>query len=45
MITFILEHPQEIEAYLRDQECAYAEFEKRHPLPPAMIEPFEQARR
>jgi uncharacterized protein (DUF433 family) len=44
VITFILEHPQEIEAYLSDQEHAYSEFEKRHPLPPEMIEPFEQAR-
>ena len=44
-ITFILEHPAEIEAYLADQDRRYEEIQKRYPLPPAMIERFERARR
>lgn len=43
-IAFILEHPQEIEAYLREVERAYAEFKATHPLAPEMLEPFERAR-
>ncbi len=42
-ITFILEHPREIGAYLDDQERAYEEFKASHPLSPEMLEPFERA--
>lgn len=44
-ITFILEHPQEIEAYLEDQDRRYEEFKTQHPLTPDMIERFERAKR
>ena len=44
VIKFILEHPQEIEAYLEDQERIYAEFVASHPLPPEMLAPFERMR-
>ena len=44
-ITFILEHPAEIEAYLEDQDRRYEEFKAKNPLPPNMIERFEQARK
>jgi uncharacterized protein (DUF433 family) len=44
-ITFILEHPKEIEAYLGDQDRRYEEFKTQHPLPPDMMERFEQAKR
>jgi uncharacterized protein (DUF433 family) len=43
-ITFILEHPKEIEAYLEDQERIFEEFKARHPMPADMIERFERAR-
>src|SRR5271157_3543779 len=43
-ITFILEHPKEIEVYLVDQDRRYDEFKAQHPLPPDMIERFERAK-
>ena len=42
-ITFILEHPKEMEAYLRDQERLFEEFKAKHPLPPELLEAFEGA--
>ena len=44
VITFILEHPQEIEEYLRDEERVYSDFKAGHPLPSEMLEPFERVR-
>jgi len=44
-ITFILEHPKEIEAYLEDQDRRYEEFKASHPLPADMIERFERGKR
>ena len=43
-ITFILEHPKEIEAYLEDQDRRYEEFKTQHPLTPEMLERFERAK-
>ena len=43
-ITFILEHPKEIEAYLEDQDGRYDEFKAQHPLTPDMIDRFEQVK-
>ena len=43
-ITFILEHPKEIEAYLEDQNGRYDEFKAQHPLTPDMIDRFEQVK-
>ena len=43
-ITFILEHPKEVEAYLSDQDRLYEEFKARNPLTPEMIERFERAK-
>ena len=43
-ITFILEHPKEIEAYLEDQDRRYEEIKTRYPLTPGMIERFERAK-
>ncbi|HYW45500.1 MAG TPA: hypothetical protein VE959_21740 [Bryobacteraceae bacterium] len=43
-ITFILEHPKEIEAYLAEQDRRYEEIKTRHPLTPDMIERFERAK-
>jgi hypothetical protein len=44
VLTFILEHPQDIEAYLQEQDRSYEEFQTSHPLPPEMLKPFERAR-
>ena len=44
-ITFILEHPEEIEAYLEDQERIFEEFKAQHPMPADMIERFERAKK
>jgi uncharacterized protein (DUF433 family) len=41
-ITFILEHPAEVDAYLKDQERAFEEIKTRHPMAPEMIERFER---
>ena len=43
-ITFILEHPKEIEAYLEDQDRRYEEIKAQYPLTPDMIEGFERAK-
>jgi uncharacterized protein (DUF433 family) len=45
VITFILEHPDEIAAYLKDQERTFEEIKARYPMPPEMIERFEQVQR
>jgi uncharacterized protein (DUF433 family) len=37
-ITFILEHPQEIESYLQEQEALWDQFRKDHPIPDEMLE-------
>jgi uncharacterized protein (DUF433 family) len=44
-ITFTLEHPQEIEAYLADQDRIFEEFKTQHPMPADMIERFERAKK
>ena len=41
-ITFILEHPKEIDAYLEGQDSRYEEFKSQHPLTPDMIDRFER---
>lgn len=43
-IAYILEHTQEIEAYLNDQDRRYGEIKTRYPLTPEMIERFERAK-
>ncbi len=44
-ITFILEHPNEIDTYLKEQGGRWEEFQARNPLPPEMTRRFERARR
>ncbi len=44
VLTFILEHPQDVEAYLQEQVRSYENFQALHPLTPEMLEPFERAR-
>ena len=43
-ITFILEHPKEVEAYLKDQDQIFEEFKAQHPMPADMVERFERAK-
>ena len=40
-ITFILEHPEEVEAYLEAQDSRYEQFKAQNPLTAGMIERFE----
>ena len=44
VLTFILEHPHDIEAYLQEQVRSFEEFQTLHPLPPEMLEPYERTR-
>jgi len=44
-ITFILEHPKEIDSYLKEQDAKWEEFKARNPLAPGMAERVERARR
>ena len=43
-ITFILEHPKEIEEYLRDQDRRYEDLKIRYPLTDSMLERFGRGR-
>jgi uncharacterized protein (DUF433 family) len=44
-IAFILEHPEEIAAYLREQDLRWNEFREQHPIPEDMLEPFRAAQK
>src|SRR5260221_3879902 len=44
-ITFILEHPAEVEAYLRDQDRILEEIKAQYPMPQEMIDRFEWAKK
>ena len=44
-ITFILEHPQEIDSYLKAQGEKWEAFKASNPLSPDMIDRFERAKR
>ena len=44
-IAFVLEHPAEVEAYLKDQERIFEEFKAQHPMPADMIERFERVKK
>ena len=41
-IAFILEHPDAVHAYLEDQDRAWEEFKRTHPLPPGTEERFQR---
>jgi hypothetical protein len=43
-ITLILEHPVEVEAYLKDQARILEEYKAQHPMPVDMIERFERGK-
>ncbi len=45
VITFILEHPAEVEAYLKDQDRLLEEIKAQYPMPQDRIDRFERARK
>ncbi len=44
-ITFILEYPNEVEAYLKDQERIFDELKAQYPMPQVMVDRFERAKK
>lgn len=44
-ITFILEHPAEVDAYLKDQDRIFEEVKAQYPMPAEMVERFERLKR
>jgi uncharacterized protein (DUF433 family) len=42
-ITFILEHPAEVDAYLKDQDRIFEEIQSQHPMPAELVERFGRA--
>jgi hypothetical protein len=50
VIAFILEHPEAIDSYMREQDTRWDKFREEHPLPDQMLDNFrrneeERARR
>jgi uncharacterized protein (DUF433 family) len=43
-IAFILDHPEAIEAYLKDQDELWKKFREEHPIPDDMLERFRRTR-
>lgn len=44
-ITFILEHPNEVETYLKDQDRIFEELKAQYPMPQDMVDRFERAKK
>jgi uncharacterized protein (DUF433 family) len=44
-ITFILEHPDEVGAYLKDQDRIFERLKAHYPMPQDMVDRFERARK
>ena len=44
-ITFLLEHPAEVEAYLKNQHQRYEQVKQQYPLPSELLERFERGRK
>ena len=45
VITFVLEHPVEVEAYLKDQGHIFEQIKAQYPMPQDMIDRFERAKK
>lgn len=43
-ITFILEHPTEVDAYLKDQDRIFEKLKAQYPMPQEMIDRFERGK-
>ncbi len=44
VLAFIQDHPDAIETYLQDQEIAWEQFRKEHPIPEDMLRRLQRAR-
>jgi uncharacterized protein (DUF433 family) len=44
VITFILENPDAVAAYLKDQERLWDEVKQKHPIPVELLERLQRAR-
>ena len=44
VITFILEHPEEVEQYLQEQQRLWQELRDNYPIPPEMTERIRKAK-
>ena len=44
-ITFILEHPNEVDGYLKDQDRILENLKAQYPMPQDMIDRFERAKK
>ncbi|HEY7391725.1 MAG TPA: hypothetical protein VH640_24630 [Bryobacteraceae bacterium] len=44
-IAFILEHPDEIEAYLKDQDRIFEELKSHYPMPQGMVDRFNEGKK
>src|SRR5260370_17334556 len=44
-ITFILEHPADVDAYLEDQDRIFEQIKAQYPMPQEMIDRFERAKK
>src|SRR5271170_5787331 len=42
-IAFILEHPAEVEAYLKDQDRLFQEIQAQYPMPQDMVDRFQRS--
>jgi len=42
VIAFIMEHPEVVESYLREQDALWDKFRKEHPIPDDMMERFRR---
>jgi uncharacterized protein (DUF433 family) len=42
IISFILDHPDAVESYLRDQEALWDKFCEEHPIPDDMLERYRR---
>jgi len=43
VITFMLENPDSVETYLKDQQRRYEKFQAQRPLPADMLDRYERA--
>lgn len=44
IIDFVLQHPEEIECYLREVEELFEKFKREHPIPEDMLERLRRGR-
>jgi hypothetical protein len=44
VVGFILEHPEAVEAYLRDQDRRFEEIKVQYPIPQDMLDRYERAK-